>query len=315
MYVDFTSEKPSITDATSGEVKEVVVFVAILGASQLTYVEPVMSQGKEDFINACRHAVEYFGGSPDAIGPDNLRSAVTKSSKYEPEINRSFEDFASHYSMSVLPALAYRPRDKALVEGAVKIVYRKIFAHLRDEIFLALDDLHAAVHRELEAHNRTPLKDRTYSRRELFEEIERDTLAPLPRIRYELRSELRATVMKNGHVSLSTDKHYNSVSHTLIGLLLFTQTSVDIFLGVSSTPLDNECLCYREGWVGPASRFGRPTGIGHPLWQSTRSHGDPQGRPVLHLTADCYARSPCEHDTPERAAGECVAGGAGGGGG
>lgn len=114
-----------------------------------------MSHGKEDFIHACRHAVEYFGGTPDAIVPDDLRSAVTKSSKYEPEINRSFGDFASHYSMSVLPARAYRPRDKALVECAVKIVYRQIFALLSD-------------------------------------------------------------VMKNGYVSLSTDKHYYSVPYTVM---------------------------------------------------------------------------------------------------
>jgi len=232
MYVDFTGEKLRVTDPTTGEVTAVEVFVAILGASQLTYVEAVMSQGKEDFIHACRHAVEYFGGSPDAIVPDNLRSAVTKSSKYEPEINRSFGDFASHYSMSVLPARAYRPRDKALVEGAVKIVYRQIFARLRDEIFHSLDDLNAAIYRALEAHNTAPFKDRTYSRRQLFEEIERDALAPLPAIRYELRSELRATVMKNGYVALSTDKHYYSVPYTLMGLkvtLLFTRTSVDIY--------------------------------------------------------------------------------------
>jgi len=232
MYVDFTGEKLSITNPTTGEVTAVEVFVAILGASQLTYVEAVMSQGKEDFIHACRHAVEYFGGSPDAIVPDNLRSAVTKSSKYEPEINRSFADFASHYGMSVLPARAYRPRDKALVEGAVKIVYRRIFALLHDETFLSLEALNIAIHRALDAHNTAPFKDRTYSRRQLFDEIERDVLAPLPTIRYALRSELRATVMKNGYVALSTDKHYYSVPYTLLGLkvtLLFTQTSVDIY--------------------------------------------------------------------------------------
>jgi transposase len=221
-----------VTNPTSGEVTDVEVFVAILGASQLIYAEAVETQNKEDFITACRNAVEYFGGSPDAIVPDNLRAAVTKSNKFEAEINRSFEDFASHYGMSVLPARAYRPRDKALVEGAVKIVYQKIFAPLRDEIFQSLAVLNAAIWLELDALNASPFKDRMYSRRLLFEEIERDVLAPLPRIRYELRTELRATVMKNGHVPLSIDKHYYSVPHTLIGLkvkLLFTQTSVDIY--------------------------------------------------------------------------------------
>jgi len=250
MYVDFTGEKLSVTDSTSGEVTAVEVFVAILGASQLTYVEAVMSQGKEDFIYACRHALEYFGGTPDAIVPDNLRSAVTKSSKYEPEINRSFSDFASHYSMSVLPARAYRPRDKALVEGAVKIVYRRIFALLRDETFLSLDALNTAVHRALAAHNTAPFNNRTYSRRQLFEEIERDVLTPLPIIRYELRSELRATVMKNGYVSLSIDKHYYSVPYTLMGLkvtLLFTSTSVDIFYQRSLTHAYSQSVQLHHG--------------------------------------------------------------------
>lgn len=232
MYVDFTGGKLSVTDPANGVVRDVEVFVAILGASQLIYVEAVDSQNKADFIYACRHAVEYYGGSPDAIVPDNLRAAVTKSSKFEPTINSGFEDFASHYGMTVLPARAYRPRDKALVEGAVKIVYRRIFSRLRDQVFTSLHELNIAVFQSLDELNAAAFKGRTYSRRQLFEEIERESLAPLPDIRYELREELRATVMRNGHVCLSTDKHYYSVPHRHIGhkvKLLFTRSTVDIY--------------------------------------------------------------------------------------
>lgn len=232
MYIDYAGATLDITDAATGEAHAVEVFVAILGASQLIYVEAVASQGKEDFIYACRHALEYYGGAPEAIVPDNLRAAVTKSSKFEPVINSSFQDFASHYGMTVLPARAYRPRDKALVEGAVKIVYRRIYARLRDHVHASLTDLNVAIFHELEALNASAFKGRAYSRRQLFEEIERSALAPLPTIRYELRTELRATVMRNGHVPLSADKHYYSVPHMHIGRkvkLMYTRSMVDIY--------------------------------------------------------------------------------------
>jgi transposase len=131
LYVDFAGEKLSITDKETGEVIAVEVFVAILGASQLTYVEAVASQQKEDFIAACEDALYYYGGVPSAIVPDNLKAAVTKSNRYEPTLNETFADFADHYSTTILPARAYRPRDKALVEGAVKIMYSRIYAPVR----------------------------------------------------------------------------------------------------------------------------------------------------------------------------------------
>ena len=113
MYVDYAGDKLSIVDKQTGEIQEVEVFVAILGASQLTYVEAVMSQQKEDFIGACEGAILYFGGVPAAIVPDNLKSAVTKSNKYEPVVNETFADFAQHYGTTILPARSYKPRDKA----------------------------------------------------------------------------------------------------------------------------------------------------------------------------------------------------------
>ena len=103
MFVDFAGEKLSITNEQSGEIKEVEVFIAILGASQLTYVEAIMTQQKEDFIAACENALHFYGGVPAAIVTDNLKSAVSKSSRYEPTLNETFEDFADHYSTTILP--------------------------------------------------------------------------------------------------------------------------------------------------------------------------------------------------------------------
>lgn len=232
LYVDFAGNKLSIVDKQTGEVQEVEVFVAILGASQLTYVEAVMSQQKEDFIAACEGALHYYGGVPAAIVPDNLKSAVTKSNKYEPTLNETFADFAEHYSTSILPARAYKPRDKALVENAVRIVYTRIYARIRDRDYFTLEELNASILSALEEHNNAPLNGRNYSRRQQFEEVERSVLSPLPQLRYQLKKQLFVTVMKNGHVSLNVDKHYYSVPYRFIGRkvkLMYSRHSVEVF--------------------------------------------------------------------------------------
>jgi transposase len=232
MYVDFAGEKLQIVDTLTGEIQEVEVFVAILGASQLTYAEATYSQKKEDFITACENALYYFGGVPQAIVPDNLKSAVTKSSKYEPTLNEAFEDFADYYQTTLLPTRAYRPRDKSLVEGAVKIVYNKIYSNLSTEIPTSLADLNAAMRPHLEQHNTAAMKGRSYSRRQQFEEIEKKILQPLPVHRYEFKRQAVVTVMKNGHVCLSEDKHYYSVPFKYISKkvkIIYSKTSVEIY--------------------------------------------------------------------------------------
>ncbi len=114
LFVDYAGEKLHIVDQCTGEIKEVEVFVAILGCSQLTYVEASYSQQKEELIASCARALHFIGGVPHAIVTDNLKSAVTKSSKYEPILNETFADFASHYSIAVLPTRAYKPRDMVI---------------------------------------------------------------------------------------------------------------------------------------------------------------------------------------------------------
>ena len=232
LYVDFAGDKLEIINEQTGEVKPVEVFVAILGASQLTYVEAVMTQQKEDFIFACENALHYCGGVPAAIVPDNLKSAVSKSSKYEPTLNETFADFAEHYGTAILPARAYRPRDKALVENAVRIIYTRIYVKVKRQQYLTLQDLNAAILTALEEHNNAPLRGRNYSRRQQFDEVEKNILMPLPELRYELKKHQYATVAKNGHVGLSADKHYYSVPYRFIGKkvkLLYSRSNVEIF--------------------------------------------------------------------------------------
>ena len=232
MFVDYTGEKLEVVDPASGELKKMEVFVAILGASQLTYVEAVESQRVEDFIGCCENALHYFGGAPNAIVPDNLKSAVIKTNRYEPKLNENFEAFADYYGMVVLPARAYKPKDKALVEGAVKITYIRIFASLPKELPTSLEQLNGQIRILLDTHNGTSFKGRNYSRKEQFDEMEKATLHPLPQKRFELRSSSVATVMKNGHVCLGADKHYYSVPFDYISKkigILYSKSIVEIF--------------------------------------------------------------------------------------
>ena len=182
LFIDFAGDKLQLTDADSGEVRDVEVFVAILGCSQLTYVEAVPSQKKEDLIRVCENSFYYIGGTPCAVVPDNLKSAVVLGSRYEPQINEAFAAFAEHYSTVVLPARAYRPRDKALVEGAVKLIYRSIYPGVTQQVYTSIEALNAAIWSALEAHNNAPFKEREYSRRQQSEELEREALSALPRI-------------------------------------------------------------------------------------------------------------------------------------
>lgn len=232
MYVDYAGKTLSIIDKETGEIQEVQFFVAILGASQYTYAEASMSQKKEDFVNSVENAMRFFEGTPAAIVPDNLKSAVIKSSRFEPTINETLADLAEHYETTILPARAYKPRDKSLVEGAVKILYRRIYVNLKQEEFFDIDALNQKIGDLLDSHNNRKLTGRPYSRYELFLEDEKEKLRPLPQERFEIKYQSFATVMQNGHVQLSQDKNYYSVPYQYIkkkAKLLYTKSTVEIY--------------------------------------------------------------------------------------
>lgn len=232
MYVDYAGKTLEIVDPDTGEVQQVQFFVAVLGASQLTYTEASMSQKKYDFIKSVENSLHYFGGVPKAIVPDNLRSAVTKSDRYEPEINDTFLDLSNHYDTSILPARVRAPKDKSLVELAVKILYTRIYSHLRNEVFHSLKELNEAIWERLAQHNSTCFSGRAYSRGALFEEIEAHTLGILPTERFEMKRQSVVKVIINGHACLGEDKHYYSVPYQYIGKkvkLVYSSATVEIF--------------------------------------------------------------------------------------
>ena len=232
MYADFTGKKMHVVDPVTGEIREAEIFVAILGASQLTYVEASFSQGLEDWIMLNENALRYFGGAPRGISPDNLKSAVTKACNYEPLINKTYNDLAQHYATVILPTRPGKPKDKSLVENAVTLVYQRIFARLRNMTFFSLGELNEAIWEELERHNDLFFQRRDISRRQLFEQIEKYELRPLPVERYELKHYQVARAEFNYHVYLKEDKHYYSVPHQYTGKslkIIYTARNVEIY--------------------------------------------------------------------------------------
>ena len=232
IYVDFTGKKMHYVDTETGEMIPAEIFITILGASQLLYVEAVKSQKLEDWIHANEAAWHYYGGTTRGICPDNLKSAVTKACKYEPLLNDTYDDLARHYNTVILPTRPGKPKDKALVENAVRIVYQRIFAKLRNQAFFSLDELNEAIWEELETLNNAPFQRRDISRRQLFNEIEKTELQPLPKERYEIRKYQVSKVEFHHHIYLREDKHYYSAPFQYTGQkvkTLYTERAVEIF--------------------------------------------------------------------------------------
>ncbi len=154
------------------------------------------------YIKACENAFHFYGGAPCAIVPDNLKSAVTRRDRNEPVINADFESFAEHYGCAVVPARVRHPKDKALVENAVKLMYRSVYVDLEGLVFHNLESLNEAILKSLEKFNARNLTRRKESRRQIFEAVEKDALRPLPASRYQMKQRAVATVQRNSYVTL-----------------------------------------------------------------------------------------------------------------
>jgi transposase len=233
LFVDFAGKKLSYIDRQTGELIECHVFVACLPYSDYSFVMALRSQGIEDFLYALRCCLEDFGGVPQVLVSDNLKSAIIRASSYEPEVNRALEDFANHYGMTILPARAYKPKDKALVENHVKLIYTRIYARLRKEIFFDLKSLNEAIFKKARDHNQTRMQQKPYSRQECFLANEKPLLGSLPEGDFELKYYRQYKVAKNNHINLGEDKHYYSVPYKHIGAnatVIYTRSMVYIYV-------------------------------------------------------------------------------------
>jgi transposase len=212
MFVDFAGMQPSIVDPTTGEITKVELFVAVLGASSYTYAEAIVDQTLPNWIRAHTNALEFFGGAPEVFVPDNLKSAVTKVCRYEPTIQRTYEEMARHYGAVVSPARPYKPKDKAKVEVAVQVAERWILAVLRNEVFSSLAALNERILELLERLNDKTMRTYGASRRSLFERLDKPHLRPLAS-RFVYCEWQRCTVHIDYHVEV--DGHFYSVPHEL----------------------------------------------------------------------------------------------------
>lgn len=230
LFVDFAGRTLPIIDPETGAISRAQLFVAVLGASNYTYAEVVPTQELPHWIACHVHAFEFFGGVPQILVPDNLWSGVTHAHRYEPDLNATYQDMATHYGCVVIPARAYKPRDKAKVEVGVLIAERWILASLRKHTFFSVAAANSAVRGRTEWLNQRPFTKLPGSRLSLFEDLERPVLRPLPVQAYEYAEWKRATVSIDYH--LEADRHYYSVPYQLIGErceVRLTRTTVEVF--------------------------------------------------------------------------------------
>jgi len=213
-FIDFSGKRPHLVDRQTGEEVPVELFVAVLGASGYIYAEATRTQKLDEWVGAHTRMVEYFGGSTELWVPDQLKSAVTKSCRYEPGLNRTYQDLAEHYSTVVVPARPGKAKDKAKVESTVLVAQRWILARLRNRTFFDLGELNEAIWELLEQLNARPLQKLGVSRCELWERLDRPALLPLPANPYELAQWKSCRVNIDYHVEV--DHRFYSVPYQLV---------------------------------------------------------------------------------------------------
>jgi transposase len=229
LFVDFAGDTVSVFDAATSTQRRAHIFVAVLGASNYTYVEARWSEGLADWIGAHVNAFSTIGGVAKAVVCDNLKAGVTATCRYEPGINRTYQELAEHYDTAILPTRPRKPRDKAKVEVAVLIVQRYVLAKLRNRRFFSLHELNAAICEVVVDLNAKIMRKLGVSRDELFAEIDRPALKALPSAHYQYAEWKKCRVAPDYHVEIAD--HYYSVPSRLIREELearITDTTVEI---------------------------------------------------------------------------------------
>jgi transposase len=254
MFVDYSGKKPHIVDPTTGQQIEVELFVAVLGASNYTYAEATLTQQLPDWIGSNTRALEFFGGVTNAIVPDQLKSAVTRACRYDPGIQKTFDEFAEHYGTTILPARPGKARDKAKVEVAVQVAQRWILARLRKQTFFSLAELNERIRELLAELNGRTMRLYRSSRRELFERLEQGALQPLPADRFEYAEWKKVFLNVDYHVVF--EDHYYSAPSMLLREELWlraTATTIELF------HVGKRVATHARSWVN----FGHTTTTAH----------------------------------------------------
>ncbi|HWM70068.1 MAG TPA: IS21 family transposase [Steroidobacteraceae bacterium] len=230
LFVDYAGSTVPIYGTTCEEAYRASIFVGALGASGYAYAEATRTAGLPDWLGSHVRMLEFYGCAPTILVPDNPRVGVTKADRYEPELQRSYEEMAAHFSITVIPARPYKPRDKPRVEFTVLLVCRWVLARLRHQRFFSVEELNAAIKPLLAALNDRPFQKLHGSRRSVFESLDRPAMRPLPSTPYVYAEWKRVRAAFDYHVDV--DRHYYSVPHALVGQELsarFSASTVEVF--------------------------------------------------------------------------------------
>jgi transposase len=246
LFVDYAGQTIPIQDPFTGKIQCAYLFVATLGASNYTFAEASLAQDLSSWIQSHVHALEFLGGVPHILVPDNLKVGVTNPCRYEPDINPTYQDLAQHYGTVVIPARIGKPQDKAKVEAAVLLAERWILAALRNHTFFSLAELNQAIAEKLQDLNNRPFQKLLTTRKALFESLDKPALKPLPDSPYEFAEWKKARVNIDYHVEV--DRHYYSVPYQLVRQQVevrLTTTTVEVLF--KNRRVASHARSYRPG--------------------------------------------------------------------
>ncbi len=230
LFVDYSGLTVPWVNKETGEVQHAQIFVAVLGASNYTFIEATADQSLISWVQSHVHAFEFFGGVTVCLVPDNLKSGITKSHLYDPDVNRTFQDLADHYGVAVVPARVRTPKDKSKVEVGVQGIQRWILAPLRDVTFFSVHEINEAMKPLLKAYNKRDFYELEGTRLSQYQEIDKPALKPLPIKPYVYAEWKKARVSIDYHIAV--EKHYYSVPYRLL------KESIDVRM----TPTTIECF-------------------------------------------------------------------------
>jgi transposase len=269
LFVDYAGMKARLFDPQTGEVIDVELFVAVLGASNYTYAEATRTQQVIDFVSSVSRTFSFLGGATRAVVPDQLKSAVTIACRYDPLIQRTCAELGRHYATTIMPARPKSPRDKAKVEVGVQIAERWLLARIRNETFTSLGALNARLFELTADLNGRPMRTYKASRRELFERFDKPALAPLPAQPFEASTWKKVALNIDYH--LEFDHHLYSASHALLREELWvraTASTVEILHG--DTRVASYVRSYVHGGRTTTPEHMPSTHRAHAEWTPTR---------------------------------------------
>jgi transposase len=288
LFVDYAGRTVPILGYGGVEAYRAHLFVTAMGASGCAYAEATRTESLPDWLGSHVRALEFYGAAPTIIVPDNPKVGVTRADRYEPELQRSYEEMAAHYRCVVIPARPYRPKDKSRVELTVLLVCRWILARLRHQRFFSLDELNGAIRPLLTDLNNRAFQRLPGSRRSVFDALDRPAMRDLPASPYVFAEWKERTVAFDYHVDV--DQHYYSVPHALVGhgvWARYSAATVEVFF--RSERIASHVRSYQRGAHTTVREHMPKSHLAHAEWSPKRliqwgsSIGMHTGAVVEHL--------------------------------